>query len=79
MTDQQDIPESLLNASQAIALRYDAHSDKQAAGQQSPPTLSAKGSDELAQAIIALAIEHQVPIYENAELTEFLSKLEIRR
>ena len=42
---------------QAIALSYD--------GQQAP-TLSAKGDDALAEAILALAREHEVPIYENA-------------
>ncbi len=66
--DKQEIPASLLNASQAIALSYD--------GEQAP-TLAAKGNDELAQAIIQLAIQAQVPIYENAELTQWLSKLEL--
>jgi flagellar biosynthesis protein len=63
-----EIPESLLNASQAIALSYDG---------KTAPTLAAKGGDELAQAIIQLAIQAQVPIYENAELSQWLSKLEL--
>jgi flagellar biosynthesis protein len=63
-----EIPESLLNASQAIALSYDG---------EATPTLAAKGDDELAQAIIQLAIQAQVPIYENAELSQWLSKLEL--
>jgi flagellar biosynthesis protein len=63
-----EIPESLLNAKQAIALSYDG---KQA------PTVAAKGDDELAQAIIQLALQAQVPIYENAELSQWLSKLEL--
>ncbi len=63
-----EIPKSLLNSKQAIALSYD--------GQQAPK-LSAKGDDELAQAIIQLAIQAQVPIYENAELSQWLSKLEL--
>ncbi|NVL25863.1 flagellar biosynthesis protein FlhB, partial [Pseudomonas syringae pv. actinidiae] len=42
---------------QAIALSYD--------GQQAP-TLSAKGDDQLAEAILAIAREYEVPIYENA-------------
>ncbi|MFT6450200.1 MAG: flagellar biosynthesis protein [Oleispira sp.] len=62
------VPESLLNAKQAIALSYDG---KQA------PTIAAKGNDELAQAIIELALQAQVPIYENAELSQWLSKLEL--
>jgi len=55
-------------ARQAIALSYD--------GQQAP-TLSAKGDDELADAILALAREHEVPIYENAELVRLLARLEL--
>ena len=53
---------------QAIALSYD--------GQQAP-TLSAKGDDELAEAILALAREHEVPIYENAELVRLLARMEL--
>lgn len=64
----EQIPESLLNASQAIALSYDG---------DSAPTVAAKGGDELAQAIIQLALKAQVPIYENAELSMWLSKLEL--
>ena len=63
-----EIPESLLNASQAVALSYDG---------EKAPTLAAKGDDELAQAIIQLALQAQVPIYENAELSQWLSKLEL--
>lgn len=62
------IPDSLLNASQAIALAYDG---------VNAPKISAKGEDELAQAIIQLAIAHEVPIYENAELTRWLSQLQL--
>ncbi|MCW3150332.1 EscU/YscU/HrcU family type III secretion system export apparatus switch protein [Stutzerimonas stutzeri] len=53
---------------QAIALSYD--------GQQAP-TLSAKGDDELAEMILAIAREHEVPIYENAELVKLLARLEL--
>ena len=63
-----ELPESLLNASQAIALSYDG---------EKAPTLAAKGDNELAQAIIQLALKAQVPIYENAELSQWLSKLEL--
>jgi flagellar biosynthesis protein len=62
------IPESILNASEAIALSYDG---------LSAPKVSASGEDELAQAIIRLALEHQVPVYENASLTRWLSQLEV--
>jgi flagellar biosynthesis protein len=53
---------------QAIALTYD--------GQQAP-TLTAKGDDELAEAILAIAREYNVPIYENAELVKMLARLEL--
>ncbi|AXM98589.1 EscU/YscU/HrcU family type III secretion system export apparatus switch protein [Pseudomonas plecoglossicida] len=53
---------------QAIALSYD--------GQQAP-VLSAKGDDDLAEAILAIAREHEVPIYENAELVRLLARLEL--
>lgn len=53
---------------QAIALQYD--------GQQAP-TLTAKGDDALAEAILQLAREHEVPIYENAELVKLLARLEL--
>ncbi len=66
--EMNEIPASLLNASQAIALSYDGNS---------APTLAAKGDNELAQAIIQLALQAKVPIYENAELSQWLSKLEL--
>ncbi|MGZ0781928.1 flagellar biosynthesis protein FlhB [Pseudomonas sp. TKO26] len=53
---------------QAIALKYD--------GQQAP-TLTAKGDDELAEAILKIARDHEVPIYENAELVKLLARLEL--
>lgn len=53
---------------QAIALHYD--------GQQAP-SLSAKGEDELAAAIIEIAKAHDVPIYENADLVRLLSRLQL--
>jgi len=55
-------------ARQAIALNYDG---------QSAPVLSAKGDDELAEAILAIAREYEVPIYENAELVRLLARLEL--
>jgi len=53
---------------QAIALNYDG---------QSAPTLTAKGDDELAETILAIARHHEVPIYENAELVRLLARLEL--
>lgn len=53
---------------EAIALSYDG---------QAAPTLSAKGDAELAEAILAIARDYEVPIYENAELVRLLARLEL--
>ncbi|MDR6178957.1 flagellar biosynthesis protein [Pseudomonas sp. SORGH_AS 211] len=53
---------------QAIALSYDG---------SSAPVLSAKGDAELAELILATAREHEVPIYENADLVRILARLEL--
>jgi len=53
---------------QAIALSYDG---------LNAPNLSAKGDAELAEAILAIAREYEVPIYENAELVRLLARLEL--
>jgi len=53
---------------QVIALSYDG---------QKAPTLTAKGDDALAEAILAIAREYEVPIYENAELVKMLARLEL--
>jgi flagellar biosynthesis protein len=53
---------------QAIALSYDGNS---------APSLTAKGDDQLAEAILAIAREYKVPIYENAELVNLLARLEL--
>lgn len=53
---------------QAIALVYDG---------QTAPTLTAKGDADLAEAILALAREHEIPIYENADLVRLLARLEL--
>jgi flagellar biosynthesis protein len=53
---------------QAIALKYDG---------THAPTLTAKGDQELAEAILKLAREYEVPIYENAELVKLLARMEL--
>ncbi|AZD65575.1 flagellar biosynthesis protein [Pseudomonas chlororaphis] len=53
---------------QAIALKYDG---------QHAPTLTAKGDDELAEAILKTARDYEVPIYENAELVKLLARMEL--
>ncbi|MGE8067553.1 EscU/YscU/HrcU family type III secretion system export apparatus switch protein [Pseudomonas sp. NPDC089569] len=53
---------------QAIALKYDgAHA----------PTLTAKGDEELAEEILKVARDYEVPIYENAELVKLLARMEL--
>lgn len=53
---------------QAIALKYD---------EISPPKLSAKGENSLAEQIMQVAREHNIPIYENSDLVGILSKLDL--
>lgn len=53
---------------QAIALKYDG---------ENAPNLTAKGNDELAEEILQIAREHNVPIYENADLVRLLARLEL--
>jgi flagellar biosynthesis protein len=53
---------------QAIALTYDGNH---------APTLTAKGDEELAEEILRIAREYEVPIYENPELVRLLAKMEL--
>ena len=55
-------------AQQAVALFYD---------RKSAPRVTAKGSGALAEEIIALALEHDVPLQENPELVGLLSLLDL--
>lgn len=52
----------------AVALKYDG---------ENAPLVTATGGGDLADEIIAIAREHGVPLYENAELTEMLGMLEL--
>ena len=52
----------------AVALTYDG---------EHAPIISASGLSDLAEEIIALAKEHEVPIYENPDLVEILARLEV--
>jgi flagellar biosynthesis protein len=52
----------------AIALSYN--------GTQSP-TVTACGTGDIAEQIVALAIEHKIPIYQNQELVTLLAALEL--
>lgn len=63
-----ELPEALQNCTEAVALSFDG---------VSAPTLSAKTDGDLTHALLALAVEHNVPIYENAELSHWLSQLDL--
>lgn len=52
----------------AVALKYDG---------ENAPKVTAKGSQEIAEQIIALAREHNIPLSENKELVSLLSTLEL--
>jgi flagellar biosynthesis protein len=52
------------------ALKYDNEVDD-------APRLTAKGQGEVAKQIISIAKEHNIPIKEDADLVELLSKLEV--
>lgn len=52
----------------AVALQYD---------EARAPTVTAKGEAGLAEEIIALANAHGIPLYENKELVEVLSRIEL--
>jgi flagellar biosynthesis protein len=41
------------------------------------PTLTAKGDEELAEEILRIARDCEVPIYENAELVSLLARMEL--
>lgn len=55
---------------QAVAMRYD--SDRDAA-----PKLIAKGAGSTAERILALAREHGIPLYEDADLVTLLGVLDL--
>ena len=52
----------------AIALEYDG---------SNAPRITATGTQELAEQIIAIARENKVPLFENPELAQILSQLEL--
>ena len=52
----------------AVALHYDG---------DTAPQVTAKGSGDLAEKIIAIAKQHNVPLQENNELVQLLSHLEL--
>jgi len=55
----------------AVALRYDK--EKEAA-----PTVIGKGKGVTAEKILALAREHNIPVHEDSDLVEILSRLDLQ-
>ncbi|MEP3562910.1 MAG: EscU/YscU/HrcU family type III secretion system export apparatus switch protein [Marinobacter sp.] len=69
MTKERDFQEKEeSNAPAAVALKYDG---------ERAPIISATGTWELAEEIIRIAREHDVPLYENAELAGILARLSL--
>lgn len=54
----------------AVALRYDEDKDPS-------PKVIGKGIGPLAEKLLELAHEHKIPIHEDADLVEVLSRLEL--
>ncbi|HIJ78610.1 MAG: EscU/YscU/HrcU family type III secretion system export apparatus switch protein [Desulfobulbaceae bacterium] len=54
----------------AVALRYDRSQDP-------APRVLAKGAGPVAEKILALAREHNIPIQENSDLVEILAQLDL--
>ncbi len=54
----------------AVALKYDRNRD-------GVPKVAAKGKGEIAERIIAIAKEHGIPIRQDADLVEVLSRLDV--
>ena len=52
----------------AVALQYDG---------ESAPKVTAKGAGDVAEQILAIAREHDVPLQDNPELVKLLSKIEL--
>lgn len=57
----------------AVALSYETEK------QSNAPRVIAKGSGLLAERLIELAREHGVPIHQDADLTEILSRLDLNQ
>lgn len=52
----------------AVALQYDG---------ENAPQVSAKGAGSLAEQILSLAREHDIPLHEDGQLVEVLAQLEL--
>ncbi|KAF0133480.1 MAG: flagellar biosynthesis protein [Candidatus Saganbacteria bacterium] len=58
------------NKKAAVAMQYDVDKDK-------APIILATGKGPIAEEIIRLAEDNKIPLYEDPELAELLSKLEL--
>jgi len=63
-----DTPSKTLDQTIAISLQYEG---------EGAPVVSAKGTGVIAQQILDLAAEHNIPITQDAQLTELLSQVEL--
>lgn len=54
----------------AVALKYEMEKDR-------APRVVAKGKGEIAQKIIEVAKEHNIPLYEDKELSQVLEALDL--
>lgn len=54
----------------AVALRYDAE-------KEASPKIVGKGAGHLAEKLLELAKKHNIPIHEDSDLVNILSKLEL--
>lgn len=68
MSDSDDKARTAPRRELAVALKYDG---------TNAPRVTAKGGGEVAERIVALAIEHNIPMQENALLAETLAQLEL--
>lgn len=66
----EDLNHKSTGENRAIALKYDTKKTK-------APKIIATGKGRVAEEILKLAEEHQVPFYEDPDLTELLAKLNL--
>lgn len=66
MAESDDLDDE--NTKKAVALKYDG---------KSAPKVTATATGELAEAIIEQAIASEVPLFENSQLAEMLTQIEL--
>ena len=66
--DELDLPEK--SKLKAIALKYDVDKDK-------APKITASGKGVIAEQILQVAEEYNIPFYEDSNLTNLLAKLDL--